>query len=66
MQMKIIVQWKNKFLWKVHHGYVNIIWYYYKVAKILDEVVAYEISLNELNYDVAIKIESLMSSEDIV
>lgn len=36
------------------------------VAKILDEVVAYEISLNELNYDVAIKIESLMSSEDIV
>ncbi|CAD8175192.1 unnamed protein product [Paramecium octaurelia] len=36
------------------------------LAKIMDEAVAYEISLNELNYDVAIKIESLMSSEDIV
>ena len=32
----------------------------------MDEVVAYEISLNELNYDVGIKIESLMSQEDIV
>lgn len=36
------------------------------VAKIMDEVVAYEISLNELNYDVGIKIESLLVSEDVV